>query len=96
MIQQQTLLQQQKLALRQAEFELKLQGRIERKQNQVRKATIKSRLIDVYVIIDPLDYENVVLMIWAFASQRDPLLRREDVTTGRELKDFSLCHALFS
>ena len=65
----------------------KLRRERERSLAHQRKATVKSRLVDVNLLVDPLDYEVIATMVWAAAFMRDPLLRREDVVTGRQLKD---------
>ena len=68
-------------------IQTRLQDRAERLERRARAAIVKSRLVDVYVLIDPTDYEIVTAMVWAYAVQREPLLRLEDVVTGREMKD---------
>lgn len=68
-------------------FELQLEGRRERQMKEQRKATVKSQLIDTFVFIDPLDYARVTTSIWGFAIMRDPMLKKEDVIPGREMKD---------
>lgn len=75
------------LALQAQLFNQKLRREEERSLTHQRQATVKSKLIDVNLMVDPLDYEVVATMVWAAAFMRDPLLRREDVVTGRQLKD---------
>ena len=75
------------LALRdQLESEMETR-RIERAERKVRQSTVKSELVDVYVVADPLDYQGVSNLVWCHAVMREPLLRLEDVVTGRGLKD---------
>lgn len=87
-------LERQKLELRlerapvQAQtLELRVQARAERAERRERKSLAHSRLVDVFLFIDPLDYQTVTTMVWAYAAQRAPSLKLEDVVTGRELKD---------
>lgn len=84
-------IQEARLALRTQSvavvIQTRLQDRAERLERRARAAIVKSRLVDVYVLIDPTDYEIVTAMVWAYAVQREPLLRLEDVVTGREMKD---------
>ncbi len=84
-------IQEQKLALRSSQASLLIQTRLEDRKERIHRRhcteVAKSRLIEAIVFIDPLDYEIVGAMLWAYATQRDPLLRLVDVMTGRGLKD---------
>jgi hypothetical protein len=80
-------IQQQKIALRQQALSLQIQARAEREERRQRKSLAHTRLVDVILFIDPLDYDGITMMVWAYAAQRIPLLKLEDVVTGRELSD---------
>ena len=77
------------LALKEFQVEdrsLRLQDRHERKLRQYRASVKKSRLIEVFCRAEPVDYETVLSMIWAFAVIHDPVLRPEDLVKSK-LKD---------
>lgn len=76
-------IQKRKLAIREQTIKLQIQGREERKKCQHRAAVKKSRLIEVYCPIEPVDYETVLAMIWAFAIAQDPALRAEDLVKSK-------------
>lgn len=77
----------QRVELEKVRLQYQLEGRRERQMKEQRKATVKSQLIEAFVFIDPLDYARVTTSIWGFAIMRDPMLRKEDVIPGREMKD---------
>lgn len=80
-------LQNQRLLLAAQNMQLRLENRLRRQSKEHREIVCKAHLIDVYVFIDPNDFESVVTMIWGFALVREPTLRRDDIVSGRELKD---------
>lgn len=86
-------IEETKLTLRAQDLALKAQReqranveRVERMERRQRADTVKSKLTTVIIVSDPLDYASNFLMIWAFAAQRNPLLKQEDLK-GREFGD---------
>ena len=84
-------IEQQKLILKARSQEIqqqKLQMTVDRREDRAvkehRTTTVKSRLMNVNLLAHPLDYEQIGTIAWAAAFARDPLLRREDVVTGRK------------
>jgi hypothetical protein len=85
--QQKITLRAQRLSIEQQRLQLQLDRRAERTITNQRKSIAKTQLVDVTVLIDPLDFEMVARLVWSFAVLRSPLLRRDETTTGRELSD---------
>jgi hypothetical protein len=72
--------QKQALAAQRAEFQIVInQDRIERRQRRERKEAIQEKLQELNVLFDSLDRDAILLMVWAFAAQRDPRFKMEDV-----------------
>lgn len=86
-------IEQAKITLRAQALALKTQReqratieKVERIERRQRADTVKNKLTTVIIVSDPLDYASNFLMIWAFAAQRNPLLKQEDLK-GREFGD---------
>ncbi len=70
---------ERKLALREQELALKSSSRQSRSEKNHRKITVKTKLVQVNLLVHDMDFENVSLMVWGFAVMRDPKIKREDV-----------------
>ena len=86
--QQKLALKSQRLSIEQQKLQMSIERQEERREDRAvkehRSATVKSRLMNVNLLAHPLDYEQIGTIAWAAAFARDPLLRREDVVTGRK------------
>lgn len=85
--QQKLVVKAQRATVELKKLELQLERRGERTVATKRKSIVKTQLVDVILFIDPLDFETVAQLVWLFAVLRNPLLRRDETMTGRELSD---------
>lgn len=85
--QQKITIKAQRAAIELKRLELRLNRQAERTVAAERKSVVKTQLIDVTLLIDPLDFETVAQLVWSFSVIRNPLLRRDETMTGRELSD---------
>lgn len=69
--------------VRELEIELRLKQSAERSLTKQRKTVIKEKMIEAHLLFAPENYEVITNMVWAAALMHNPLLRKEDVLTGK-------------
>lgn len=85
--QQKITIKAQRAAIELKRLELQLNRQAERTVAAERKSVVKTQLIDVTLLIDPLDFETVAQLVWSFSVIRNPLLRRDETMTGRQIEN---------
>jgi len=85
--QQKITIKAQRAAVELKKLELQLNRQAERTVAAERKSVVKTQLMDVVVLVDPLDFETVAQLVWSFSVIRNPLLRRDETMTGRQIEN---------